>query len=51
MIAGLDSNKDGKVTLDEYRAPMLARFDGMDSNHDGTLSTAERQAAEAKNKR
>jgi hypothetical protein len=50
-LAQLDKNKDGKVTLDEYRAPMLARFDGMDSNHDGTLSTAERQAAEAKNKR
>jgi Ca2+-binding EF-hand superfamily protein len=45
VLAQLDKNKDGKITLDEYRAPMLARFDAADTNHDGTLSTAERQAA------
>jgi len=47
-LAQLDKNKDGKVSPDEYRAPMLARFDAMDSNHDGTLSAAERQAAAKK---
>lgn len=45
MVTQLDRNKDGKVGLDEYRAPMLARFDSADTNKDGTLSVAERQAA------
>lgn len=47
LLAQLDKNKDGKVTPDEYRAPILSRFDRADANHDGTLSTAERQAAAA----
>jgi Ca2+-binding EF-hand superfamily protein len=51
ILAQLDKNKDGKVSLDEYRAPLLSRFDVMDTNHDGTISTAERQAAAAKAKR
>jgi hypothetical protein len=45
MMGQLDKNKDGKVSLDEYRAPVLARFDGADTNKDGTISPAERQAA------
>ena len=45
IVAQLDKNKDGKVTVDEYRAPVLVRFDALDKNHDGTLSAAERQAA------
>lgn len=44
LLAELDKNKDSKVTPDEYRAPVLARFDRVDANKDGTLSTAERQA-------
>ena len=48
IVAQLDKNKDGKVTADEYRAPVLVRFDALDTNHDGTLSAAERQAAAAK---
>ena len=44
MVGQLDKNKDGKVTADEYRAPILSRFDAMDSNKDGTLSEAERKA-------
>jgi Ca2+-binding EF-hand superfamily protein len=45
MMGQLDKNKDGKISLDEYRAPVLARFDSADTNKDGTISQAERQAA------
>jgi Ca2+-binding EF-hand superfamily protein len=47
IISQIDKNKDGKVSQDEYRAPMLARFDKLDTNHDGTISATERQAAQA----
>ena len=50
-MAQIDKNKDGKVSLDEYRAPMLGRFDAIDTNHDGTISNAEKAAAQAKAKR
>ena len=43
-LAQLDKNKDGKVSIDEYRAPRLSVFDKADTNHDGTISTAEQQA-------
>ena len=42
-LAQLDKNKDGKVSIDEYRAPRLSVFDKADTNHDGTISTAEQQ--------
>ena len=45
MVTQLDKNKDGRVSADEYRAPALARFDTADTNKDGTLSQAEREAA------
>ena len=48
ILANLDKNKDGKVTADEYRSPILARFDALDTNHDGTISDAERKAAAAR---
>ena len=44
-IARLDSNKDGRISVDEYRAPTLTAFDRLDSNKDGTLSAAERAKA------
>lgn len=47
LLTQLDKNKDGKASTDEYRAPVLARFDALDSNKDGTLSAAERQASQA----
>lgn len=50
IVTRLDSNKDGKVSADEYRAPVLGQFDKVDTNHDGTLSPTERQAAQAQRK-
>lgn len=47
VMAQLDKNHDGKVTMDEYRSPILGRFDALDTNHDGVISPAERQAAQA----
>ena len=51
LLAQLDANKDGKISGDEYRAPILSRFDKLDTNHDGTISATERQAAQAANTR
>lgn len=45
LIAGLDSNKDGKVSLQEYEARPLETFSKLDANHDGTVTTQEIQAA------
>jgi Ca2+-binding EF-hand superfamily protein len=42
-----DANGDGTVTSSEFTAAATARFDRMDSNHDGQLTAAERQAARA----
>jgi hypothetical protein len=41
----LDRNSDGKITQDEYRALPLANFDRIDTNKDGTINEAERNAA------
>jgi len=48
IVAKLDTNKDGKVSAQEFSAPQVALFDRLDTNHDGTLSPAERQAASAR---
>jgi hypothetical protein len=45
-IAAFDTNKDGKISLAESRAPRLAQFDRADTNKDGSLSVAEQQAAQ-----
>jgi Ca2+-binding EF-hand superfamily protein len=50
LLAQLDKNKDKKVSTDEYRAPILTSFDRVDTNKDGTVSTAERQAAQTRRK-
>jgi Ca2+-binding EF-hand superfamily protein len=47
LLARFDAKHDGKVTLEEYRAPALAAFDRLDKNHDGVLSPEEVQAARA----
>ena len=38
----LDRNGDSDITLSEFGEGMLARFDGMDLNRDGTLTSEER---------
>ena len=47
-LSRLDTNKDGKVSLAENRAPAMAQFDRADTNKDGTLSIAEQNAAAAR---
>jgi len=39
-----DTNKDGKVSLAENRAPAIVQFDRADTNKDGTLSVEEQRA-------
>ncbi len=48
FISRLDTNKDGKVSKAENRAPALAEFNRMDSNKDGTLTAAEAKAGQAR---
>ena len=43
----LDADRDGRVTLVEYRTLTLARFDQLDGDKDGRLSPAEQSAATA----
>jgi Ca2+-binding EF-hand superfamily protein len=45
LLQQLDTNKDGKLSADEFRAPQLATFNRADTNHDGTVTPAEAQAA------
>ncbi len=40
-IQRLDSNRDGKISRDEYRARQLGQFDSLDANKDGTVTAAE----------
>ena len=50
IIAALDANKDGKVSLQEYQAPPLANFNKLDANHDGVVTPQEIQAGRAPKK-
>ncbi|MCY7280091.1 MAG: EF-hand domain-containing protein [Sphingomonas bacterium] len=45
VLSRFDTNKDGKVSLAENRAPALAQFDRADTNKDGSMSVAEQKAA------
>ena len=45
LVGQLDSNHDGKISREEYRAAILGKFDRADTNHDGVLSPAEERAA------
>ena len=47
----LDRDGDGKVTLEEFSDPAAARFERMDTNHDGKLDTTDRQARRDKGQR
>ena len=44
-LSEMDRNGDGGITLSEWGEGMLARFDGMDLNRDGTLTSEERVTA------
>lgn len=44
-FADLDANADGKLSPDEFAAPLRQRFADMDSDHDGSVSPAEFDAA------
>ncbi|MFD1036430.1 EF-hand domain-containing protein [Sphingomonas hankookensis] len=43
MLERADTNRDGVVTRDEYRAVASAMFDRQDANKDGRIDAAERQ--------
>jgi hypothetical protein len=43
----LDANKDGRISKAEFQAPALERFDRMDADRNGVVTTAEHQAARA----
>ena len=45
MMAKADTNGDGRLTLQEFQAHALARFDRADADSDGTVTQAERKAA------
>jgi Ca2+-binding EF-hand superfamily protein len=45
LIAKLDGNKDGQISLIEHRAGKLSYFDHIDSDKDGIVSIAEMKAA------
>ncbi len=46
--AGADSNKDGKISRDEFAAVFVARFYYFDANKDGKVSTEEFKAGHEK---
>ena len=48
VLSRLDTNKDGKISLAENRAPAMSKFDRADTNKDGVLSVAEQKAAAAR---
>jgi hypothetical protein len=41
----LDRNRDGRITESEFSEGMLKRFDQMDLNQDGTVTSEERRTA------
>ena len=48
MTAALDSDKDGKVSMDEFNSGQKKRFEELDTNKDGSVDTAEIRAAAQK---
>ena len=45
MLATLDLNKDGQISLIEHRAGKLSNFDRIDADKDGVVTVAELKAA------
>lgn len=48
IIGTLDINGDGKISLEEYEAGPLLKFNRLDSNHDGVLSPQEIESEPAR---
>ncbi|SEM91268.1 EF hand [Sphingomonas gellani] len=46
-LMALDRNKDGRISSTEWSEGMLDRFDRMDLNHDGSVTSDERARFEA----
>lgn len=44
MLEMADTNKDGRISLQEMTAMALQRFDRVDANHDGKITPEERKA-------
>jgi Ca2+-binding EF-hand superfamily protein len=44
LLSSVDLNRDGKVTLVEYRTGKLRNFDSMDSDKNGVVSVIEMKA-------
>ena len=45
LLQKLDTNHDGKVSMEEYRAPEIDKFNRADANHDGVVTPAEAAAS------
>lgn len=50
MFVKMDSNKDGKLSLEEVKGPLKKDFDKIDKNQDGFLSKEEVEAAPKRKK-
>jgi hypothetical protein len=44
MLERVDTNKDGAISREEFRAAAAARFERMDANRDGRIDAAEQSA-------
>ena len=49
VIRARDLDHNGEITREEFVQAGLARFDRLDANHDGVLTSAERRADKADN--
>jgi Ca2+-binding EF-hand superfamily protein len=47
-LSRFDSNKDGKVSGAEFRAPVMAAFDKVDTNKDGKVTADEAKKAQSR---
>ncbi len=43
-LMALDRNRDGRISASEWSEGMLARFDRIDRNHDGSVTSIERES-------
>ena len=48
VMARLDADHDGTVSIEEFRAPELVKFNRIDTNHDGVVTPDELRAAQGK---